>query len=337
MMELLTGHDWLPLVFVFLMGLAVLIYVILDGYDLGVGVLMTRANAEDRNVMIASIGPFWDANETWLVLSVGILLVAFPLAHGVILSALYIPTALMILGIILRGVAFDLRVRSKPKYRKLWCDVFTFGSMLAAFMQGYMLGSYILSFSDSFIAFLFCCLTGICLIAGYAMVGAGWLIMRTGGALQKKAVKWAKYSLFGTALGMALVSLATPLISERIFAKWFSLPNFYYLLPIPLVTCCLILYLYITLAKLPLPRDKKAWVPFVCSTALFIMGFLGLAISFFPYIVPDKLTIWEAASSHDSLLIILWGVIIVLPFILGYTGYVYRIFFGKVNQDDIHH
>lgn len=336
-MEIFAGHDWLPLVFVFLMGLAVMIYVILDGYDLGVGILMSRASGKDRDVMIASIGPFWDANETWLVLSVGILLVAFPIAHGIILSALYIPTALMILGIILRGVSFDFRVRSKPKYRKLWCDVFVFGSSLAAFMQGYMLGSYILGFEFGLMPFLFCCLTGVCLLAGYSMIGASWLIIKTNGDLQKKAVKWARFSLYGTTLGMILVSLATPLMSHRIFHKWFKLPDFLFLLPIPLVTAAIILYLYFTLLKLPQPRDKGSWIPFACTVLLFILGFLGLAFSFFPYIVPDKITVWEAATSHESMILILWGVVIVLPFILGYTFYVYRIFWGKVSEADIHH
>ena len=336
-MDILAGHDWLPLVFVSLMGLAVMIYVILDGYDLGVGILMSRASSSDRDLMVASIGPFWDANETWLVLSVGILLVVFPVAHGVILSALYIPTALMILGIILRGVSFDFRIRSKPKHRKFWCDVFVFGSTLAAFMQGFMLGSYILGFEFGFMAFLFCCLTGLCLVAGYAMVGSSWLLMKTDGQLQKKAVRWTKLSLYGTTLGMMLVSLSTPLMSDRIFEKWFTLPNFFYLLPIPLLTGCVIIFLYLTLKKLPMPKDKNAWIPFFCSTILFILGFLGLAISFFPYIVPEKITIWEAATSHESMVIILWGVVIVLPFILGYSFYVYRIFWGKVRESDIHH
>lgn len=336
-MEIFAGQDWLPLVFMFLMGLAVMIYVVLDGYDLGVGILMSRASGKDRNVMIASIGPFWDANETWLVLSVGILLVAFPIAHGIILSALYIPTALMILGIILRGVSFDFRIRSKPQYRKLWCDVFVFGSALAAFMQGYMLGSYILSFAFGLMPFLFCCLTGACLLAGYSMIGASWLIMKTGNELQRKAVRWTRLSLYGTTAGMMLVSAATPLMSDRIFQKWFTLPNFYFLLPIPLITALIVVFLYFTLNKLPQPKDKGAWIPFACTIALFLLGFLGLAISFFPYIVPEKITIWEAATSHESMLLILWGVIIVLPFILGYTFYVYRIFWGKVKEADIHH
>ena len=336
-MDILAGHDPLPLVFVFLMGLAVMIYVVLDGYDLGVGILMSRASSKDRDLMIASIGPFWDANETWLVLSVGILLVVFPLAHGVILSALYIPTALMILGIILRGVSFDFRIRSKPKHRKFWCDVFVFGSTLAAFMQGFMLGSYILGFEFGFMAFLFCCLTGVCLIAGYSMIGSSWLIMKTSGQLQQKSVRWTKLSLYGTTLGMLLVSLATPLMSERIFVKWFSLPNFFYLLPIPLISGVVVLWLYFTLNKLPMPKDKDEGVPFICSIILFILGFAGLSISFFPYIVPDKITIWEAATSHESMVLILWGVAVVLPFILGYTLYVYRIFWGKVSESDIHH
>jgi cytochrome d ubiquinol oxidase subunit II len=336
-MEIFSNGDWLPVVFVGLMGLAIMIYVILDGYDLGVGVLMGRASSEDRDKMISSIGPFWDANETWLVLSVGLLLVAFPIAHGEILSALYLPTALMLLGLILRGVSFDFRVRSKPEHRKTWCNNFVIGSILTSFMQGFMLGSYITGFKYDLFNFAFCILSGLCLIAGYSLVGASWLIMKTQGALQKRAISWAKTSLVGTTTGMILVSSATPMISDRIFSKWFVLPNFYYLLPIPLITACTILYIEYTLRRLPMPKEEKVWVPFVGSVVLFSLGFFGLAISFFPYIIPERMTIWEAASAHESLLLILYGTILVLPFILGYTFFVYRIFWGKVSSKDEHH
>ena len=336
-MEIFSNGDWLPLAFAILMGLAIMIYVVLDGYDLGVGILMSAASDGDRNKMVGSIGPFWDANETWLVLSVGLLLVAFPTAHGYILTSLYLPTALMLLGIILRGVSFDFRVRAKPKYRRFWNNTFVFGSMLASFEQGFMLGSYITAFDPGTPAFCFCILTGVCLVAGYALIGAGWLIMKTEDALQKKAITWARFALLGTTLGMILVSASTPLLSDRIFAKWFSLPNFLYLLPIPLLTGALIIYIELILRKLPLAHDRLAWVPFVGSVSIFILGFIGLAVSFYPYIIPEKMTIWEAASTHESLLIIFCGAIVVLPFILGYSAFVYRIFWGKVGSEADHH
>lgn len=331
-MEIFENGQWLPLVFVFLMGIAVLAYVILDGYDLGVGILMSQVEEKDRDKMIASIGPFWDANETWLVLSVGILLVAFPKANGIILTALYIPVAIMLLGLILRGVSFDFRAKVKLSQKHLWDKSFIFGSFLASMAQGFMLGMYIMTFEYNVFTIIFSLLTGICLASGYSLVGASWLIMKTEGALQIKSIKWAKYSLVLTAFGMVLISLTTPLLNSRIFDKWFSMPNFFFLLPIPVITGLLIIFLYITLKKLPLKDDALCWVPFVGSIGLFILGFCGLAYSFYPYIVPDQLTIWEAASSPESLKVILIGALIVLPFIIGYTIFAYRVFWGKVKD-----
>jgi cytochrome bd ubiquinol oxidase subunit II len=331
-MDILSNGQWLPVVFVALMGVAVLAYVILDGYDLGVGLLMSRATDAEKDKMIASIGPFWDANETWLVLGIGILLVAFPLAHGVILTALYLPTALMLGGLILRGVSFDFRAKAKAHHKHLWDKTFMVGSLLAALSQGYMLGAYIMGFEKSLAAFGFGLLTGICLAAGYALVGAGWLIMKTEGDLQRKAIRWARFGLWGTALGMIAVSAATPLISERIFAKWFTFPEIFLLLPIPLATAGLIVMLELVLRKLPRPKDRYCWVPFAGSVGLFVLGFHGLAYSFYPYLVPDQLTIWQAASAPESLMIILVGALVVLPCILGYSVYAYRVFWGKVRE-----
>jgi cytochrome d ubiquinol oxidase subunit II len=331
-MEIFANGQWLPLVFVALMGISILAYVILDGYDLGVGMLMSQASLAEKDKMIASIGPFWDANETWLVLGVGILLVAFPMAHGVILTALYLPTAIMLGGLILRGVSFDFRAKAKDHHKHLWDKCFMGGSLITALAQGYMLGSYIVGFEQTLTSVAFGLLSGICLAAGYCFVGAGWLIMKTEDQLQHKAVKWARLSLWGTALGMAIVSISTPLISPRIFDKWFSLPNFFILLPIPLLTGVLILVLEFMLRKLPRAEDHYCWVPFAGSVGLFLLGFIGLAYSFYPYIVPDKITIWQAASSPEALKIILVGALIVLPCIIGYTIFAYRVFWGKVKE-----
>jgi len=330
-MEIFSNGQWLPLVFMMLMGVAVLVYVILDGYDLGVGILMSLVDVEEKDKMIASIGPFWDANETWLVLSVGILLVAFPEAHGVILTALYLPVAVMLFGLILRGVSFEFRAKAEIKYKYLWDRAFIAGSLITAIAQGFMLGIYIIGFDYTIVTIAFGLLTGICLAAGYSLVGASWLIMKTEGELQKKSVRWAKLALWGSTFGMALVSISTPLLNSRIFDKWFSLPNFFLLLPIPLITGILIIMLEAMLRKLPYPDVKYCWVPFIGSVGIFILGFHGLAYSFYPYIVPDKLTIWEAASSPESLKVILFGVIIVLPCIIGYTIFAYRVFWGKVK------
>jgi cytochrome bd ubiquinol oxidase subunit II len=332
-MDLLVmeGH-WLAFAFAALMGLSILLYVILDGYDLGVGILLQGASDDEKDKMIASIGPFWDANETWLVLGVGILLVAFPIAHGTILTALYLPTAVMLIALILRGVSFDFRAKVLDSRKHLWDKSFFAGSLLAALAQGYMLGLYIMGFEHTLASHLFGMLAGVCVAAGYSFIGAAWLIMKTTGDLQKKAVRWAQRSLWLTAAGIVMVSLATPLVSERIFAKWFSLPNILLLAPIPVVTAAVILLAAYTLRRLPLPDDRFAWVPFAGAVCTFVLCFLGLAYSFYPYIVPQKMTIFGAAAAPESLLIIFVGAMVVLPCILGYTIFAYRVFWGKVQD-----
>ena len=215
----------LPLVFMVLMGLSVLAYVVLDGYDLGVGMLMPAATEEEQSVMVASIGPFWDANETWLVLGIGILLAAFPVAHGIILGALYLPVVAMLIGLMLRGVAFELRMKALGWHRELWNWLFWAGSFIASFFQGVMLGRYITGFEPGFVYWLFALLVGASLCGGYVLLGATWLIFKTEGELQKKAVAWARWGLLWVALGVALVSLATPLISETVRDKWFDFPR----------------------------------------------------------------------------------------------------------------
>jgi cytochrome bd ubiquinol oxidase subunit II len=323
---------WLPLAFAILMGLAVLLYVILDGYDLGVGILLLGANDDQKDQMIASIGPFWDANETWLVLGIGILLVAFPMAHGLILTALYLPVAVMLLGLILRGVAFDFRAKVHAQHKTAWDRAFFTGSLIASLAQGYMLGLYIVGFERGFGEIIFSLMIAICLAAGYVFIGSCWLIMKTSDALQRKAIRWAMISLWLTALGLIAVSIATPLVSKIIYAKWFSLPHFFLLLPIPVVTGILIMGLAVLLRHLPQPNDKWSWVPFIGAIGIFILGFHGLAYSFYPYIIPNKLTIWAAASAPESLMVIFIGAMVVLPCIIGYTIFSYRIFWGKVRE-----
>ena len=322
---------WLPLVFMGLMGLAMLIYVVLDGYDLGVGMLLNWATDEEKDLMIASIGPFWDANETWLVLGVGILLIAFPMAHGVILSSLYLPVALMLVGLILRGVAFDFRVKARDPHKPLWNAAFLIGSLMASFAQGFMLGHYITGFGSDLTSYLFAVLIGVCLVAGYALLGAGWLLLKTEGRLQRKAVRWAKGALWLTGTGIAAVSVATPLVSMRVFDKWFSLPEILFLAPIPVVSAALFAATVFSLRRLSLSTDDRPWQPLACTVGLFVLAFGGLGYSLFPYLVIDEITIWDAASASESLLFILWGVGITLPVILAYTVFSYRVFWGKTT------
>ncbi len=336
MHDIITSGDWLPYTFVFLMGLSMLIYGILDGYDLGVGILsifVPEDNLKDR--MIASIGPFWDANETWLVLGVGLLLVAFPMAHGIILSNLYLPVALMLIGLIFRGVAFDFRAKTSDRHKHYWNIAFFGGSALAAFAQGYMLGSYIIGFAGGLSGILFGILTGFCLMGGYALIGAAWLIMKTEGVLQKRAVYWARRALWVGVAGILLVSISTPLMSPAIFDKWFSVPEIFMLAPIPLMTAGLLIFLEILLQRLPKENDRHCWTPFALVIAVVILCFHGLAYSFFPYIVPGQLKIVDAASAPESLMIILVGTMVVLPMLIGYTAFAYKVFWGKA--EDLHY
>jgi cytochrome bd ubiquinol oxidase subunit II len=334
-MDMTNSSQWLPVVFLALMGISMLAYVILDGYDLGVGILLRRADDDSKDVMISSIGPFWDANETWLVLGVGILLVAFPMAHGVILTALYLPVAVMLLGLILRGVAFDFRVKARASHKPLWNRAFYAGSLLASLSQGVMLGLYITGFQHTWLAWTFALITGLCLCAGYALLGSTWLIMKCEHQLQQQAVRWARGSLWLTGLGIAAISVVTPMVSSRIFDKWFSLPNFFLLLPIPIATAVLFFVIDRSLRRLPTRladgNEYGAWVPFAATVGIFLLAFYGLAYSLFPYLVIDRIDIWQAASAPESLMIILVGAAVVLPTIFGYTIYAYRVFWGKAR------
>jgi cytochrome bd ubiquinol oxidase subunit II len=339
-MNLTSFEQWLPVIFAAVLGLSMLIYVVLDGYDLGVGMLLARTgnNEAHKDEMIASIGPFWDANETWLVLGIGILLTCFPQAHGEILGALYLPVSLMLLGLILRGTAFDFRAKTKAENKQMWNRAFLIGSVLTAWAQGYMLGFYITGFASGGAVQLFSIMIGACLAAGYCLLGATWLLIKTSGELQLKAVRWARDALWLTAAGVAAISLTTPMLSERIFDKWFSLPFVVLLAPIPLVTLVLFVVIYRALKRLPTRlstgNEYGIKVPFLCTVGIYLLAFYGLAYSLFPYLISDRIDIWQAASSPQALKIILVGAIIVLPCIAAYTIWSYRIFAGKARALD---
>ncbi len=320
----------LPVIFMALMGVSMLAYVVLDGYDLGVGMLLPRAGDDDKDTMIASIGPFWDANETWLVLGVGILLIAFPKAHGMVLTALYLPVAVMLIGLILRGVAFDFRVKARAAHKHLWNKLFFAGSMMASLAQGWMLGRYITGFADGLGYDLFAAAIALCLPAAYVLLGAAWLIMKTEGTLQERAIAWAKRAWGPVVLGIALISLATPWVSDTVRQRWFTMPAFIALLPIPLVTAAALAAVRALLNSHRI-RGKLCWLPFVLIVFVFVLGALGLAYSLYPYVVMDRLTIWQAASAPASLTVILIGSAITVPAIAGYTVFAYRVFWGKAT------
>lgn len=323
---------WLPFTFAALMGISILIYVVLDGFDLGVGVLFPFASDADKDKMIASIGPFWDANETWLVLAVGLLLVAFPQAHGDILTALYLPVAIMLIGLILRGVAFEFRAKAPARWKSTWNNAFFAGSLMTSLSQGFMLGMYVMGLTWALPHVGFALVTAVFLTVGYSFIGATWVIHKTEGALQLKSVEWAKGGIWGLVLGIGAISAATPLVSDRIFGKWFSWPDALYLAPLPIVSGLLVISLWVMLRRMPFAKDRWNWAPFAVATGLWCLAFGGMAYSFYPYVVPEQLTIYEAASAPESLFIILIGTCVVLPTILAYTILSYAIFRGKATE-----
>jgi cytochrome d ubiquinol oxidase subunit II len=311
-----------------------LMYVVLDGYDLGVGMLMPAADAREQDLMVSSIAPFWDANQTWLVLGVGLLLVAFPAAQGIVLGALYLPVACMLAGLMLRGVAFEFRVKAEGWHRELWNGLFWFGSFLASFAQGFMLGRYITGFHAGVGYTVFALLVGASLCGGYVLLGATWLVLRTQGVLQGKALAWARWGLAWVALAVALVSLATPFASESVQTKWFSdfpSPRTLALMLLPLATLVAGWAVWASTGRLKRGEPQRDWVPFAAAVAIFALAFAGLAYSLFPFVVIDRMTIWEAAAHPSSLGFMLAGVLIVFPFLVAYTAFAYRVFRGKAR------
>ena len=235
-----------------------------------------------------------------------------------------------VLGI--AGVAFDFRVKAREPHKPLWNRAFFIGSLLASLAQGFMLGHYITGFQETFTAYAFSMLIGISVVAGYGLLGVTWLIMKSEDDLQRKAVRWAQRALWLTAAGIAAVSIVTPLVSARVFDKWFSFPQFLLLSQIPAISIALILTCHFRLRKLAKRIDSRQWLPFALTVSIFVLAFAGLAYSLFPYLIIDELTIWEAASATNSLQFVRWGVAITLPAILGYTVFAYRVFWGKTRE-----
>ena len=321
----------LPFIFMLLMGVSVLTYVLLDGYDLGVGMLMPAAGEEEQSIMVASIGPFWDANETWLVLGIGILLAAFPVAHGIVLGSLYLPVVAMLVGLMMRGVAFELRIKALGWHRALWNWFFWAGSFAASFFQGVMLGRYITGFEPGFGYWLFALIVGASLCGGYVLLGATWLIFKTEGELQKKAAAWAQWGMLWVALGVALVSIGTPLVSGTVRDKWFDFPRTAWLMVLPAATLVAGWWLWRVVARVKAGDATHDVQPYLGAAAIFALAFLGLAYSIYPYVVIDRLTIWDAAAHPSALKVVLAGALVVLPFIVAYTILSYRIFRGKAK------
>lgn len=331
----------LPLIWALLIATGILIYVLLDGFDLGVGILFPYAPSNKcRDRLMNSIAPFWDGNETWLVLGGGGLFAAFPLAYAILLPAFYIPITSMLMGLILRGVSFEFRFKASERSRRLWDISFHIGSLVAALSQGFVLGGFVQGVEVSGRSFSggpfdwatpFSLLTGIALVFGYALLGSTWLMMKTEDQTQRWARKMAKYSLIVVGVFILLISVFMPYINTDIKQLWFHSNAFYVLMIFPLLTVLFFFMLW---------RDlQKACAeirPFILSMGIFLMCYLGLTLSFYPWMIPFHYTIWQAAAEGPGLSLMLVGVGPLLPLILGYTGYCYYIFRGKTGHEHMY-
>jgi len=326
---------WLPVVWAVVIGIALIMYVILDGFDLGIGILFLAARDEaERDQMMHAIVPFWDGNEIWLVLSGVGLFVAFPLAYAIIGPAFTLPLILMVLGLVLRGVAFEFRYALKP-HQKFWDRAFAAGSAIAAFCQGAILGRLVLGIEIENNQFAggpfdwlspFAIVCGFGVMAGYALFGCAWLMIKTDGVVRERATRHARVALLLAIVFIAIVSLWTPLANARIAERWFTWDNFVLLWPVPLLTALFGLSAWIG------TQTSSGLHVFAASINLFLLCVTGLAISTYPYIIPPSVTIWQAAAVSESQIVMLIATVLLLPLILGYTVYVSLKFRGKMNQ-----
>ena len=334
----MAPNDTLSLVWAGIIALAVFGYVVMDGFDLGIGILFPwLEKGEQRNTAINTIAPVWDGNETWLVLGGGGLFAAFPLAYAVLMPAVYTPIIAMLLGLVFRGVAFEYRTRTTRLW--IWDRAFAFGSMMAAFSQGVILGAILQGVTVSGRGYgggwwdwfsPFSVLTGLSVMAGYALLGACWLIYRTENSLQDQAFALAKLTGIATLVAVVAVSLATPFLNHDYFSRWFETPGIYLSAPVPILVGVTALLFVRAL------RRRAQVQPFLLALALFLLSFIGLGISMFPWLVPGEVSIFEAAAPENSQLFMLIGVGIMLPIIIGYTGYAYWVFRGKVGHEGYH-
>ncbi|MDH4654279.1 MULTISPECIES: cytochrome d ubiquinol oxidase subunit II [unclassified Pseudomonas] len=331
----------LSLIWAIIIIFGVMMYVVMDGFDLGIGILFPFVKDDgERDVMMNTVAPVWDGNETWLILGGAGLFGAFPLAYSVVLSALYLPLILMLLGLIFRGVAFEFRFKAKPAKRHLWDKAFIGGSIAATFFQGVALGAFIegipvvnRTFAGGSLDWLapFPMFCGLGLIAAYALLGCTWLIMKTEGRLQQQMHDLARPLVLVMLAITGLVSIWTPLAHEEIATRWFSLPNLFWFMPVP------ILVLVCTWALLRAVANNAHHAPFVLTLVLIFLGYSGLGISLWPNVIPPSISIWEAAAPPQSQGFMLVGALFIIPFILMYTAWSYYVFRGKVTQEDGYH
>lgn len=331
----------LPLIWAIIIGFGLMMYVIMDGFDLGIGILFPFVRDRDfRDTMVNSVAPVWDGNETWLVLGGAALLAAFPLAYSVILSALYFPLLLMLAGLIWRGVAFEFRFKADEGHKAFWDQAFMWGSYIATFSQGLAIGAFIDGFEvqdGSYAGGMFDWLTpfslftGVGMLLAYALLGSTWLVMKTEGDLQRRMRQLGRPITLAVLATIAIVSLWTPYANPEIAARWFALPNLFFFAPVPVLVALATWSLLKTLSS-----DSHAG-PFILSLALLFLGYSGLAISLWPNIVPPGISIWAAASPPQSLGFTLVGALFIIPFILAYTAWSYYVFRGKVKVGEGYH
>ncbi|WP_249128084.1 cytochrome d ubiquinol oxidase subunit II [Bradyrhizobium lablabi] len=331
----------LPVIWAFIIAFAVFVYVVMDGFDLGLGILFPLfPRKEDRDVIMNSVAPVWDGNETWLVLGGGGMMAAFPLAYAVLMPALYTPMIVMLLGLVFRGVAFEFRWRTTRNKQNRWDLAFTGGSLLAALAQGIALGAILQGIRVSERVYAggwwdwltpFSILTGIALVIGYALLGATWLVMKTEGELRDRAYGLSWALLFAMLGAIGAVSLATPFLAVQYTQRWFTWPNIILTAPVPVAVAGVTVLLLRSLA------NRYDYQPFFLALALFALSYAGLGISMYPYIVPQSITIWQAASPENSQLFMLFGVAILIPLILAYTAWAYWVFRGKVKAEHGYH
>ena len=331
----------LPLLWAVIILFGVMMYVIMDGFDLGIGILFPFLPAkDDRDVMMNTVAPVWDGNETWLVLGGAGLLAAFPMAYSVILSAFYLPLIFMLLGLIFRGVAFEFRFKAPAARRHIWDKAFIGGSLTATFFQGVTLGGFIegievteRAFSGDAFGWVtpFALFTGCALVVGYALLGATWLIYKTDGPLQRRMVELARPLTLALLVVVGVISLWTPLAQPEIAARWFALPNLFWFLPVP------VLVVVTAWGLLRSLRSQPQAGPFVLTLCLVFLAYSGLGISLWPHIIPPSITIWDAAAPPQSQGFALVGALFIIPIILMYTAWSYYVFRGKVVSTDHYH
>ncbi|WP_237219612.1 cytochrome d ubiquinol oxidase subunit II [Sphingomonas arenae] len=329
----------LTTIWAFIIAFAVLMYVVMDGFDLGIGILFpTFQPGEERSQAMNAVAPVWDGNETWLVLGGGGLFAAFPLAYAIILPATYPLIIAMLLGLVFRGVAFEFRWRD-PRHERFWDFAFFVGSLVAALSQGMILGALLQgiaiegrNYAGGWLDWLspYSLLTGVGVVVGYALLGAAFLAMKVTGRAEEHAYRLAVKAGIGTAVLMLAVSLATPLLARQYWERWFDWPNILFTSQVPLLTGILFFALFRSIAK------RRRYRPFLLSLGLFVLGMIGLGISMWPFVIPDSITIWDAAAPERSQVFMLVGVAIIMPVILAYTAWAYWVFRGKVGSEGYH-